>query len=508
MKKSNFIKASSILLIGEILTRFIGLISLGILERLDTNIGIISSILMQPYSFFLVFALLGVSNVLISRLSKSYDNPTLYKKNFMDGLFYVLISGIIVTLILNLFSKTIITTSMYNASAVEINAMINSLRILSISILFYTTNMLLKSLLFSQSKYNIVSYTYISEQIIKTALLVIGSYYIIYISDLPTYLISYVVALSTLFSVISTTLIMSFYAYKKHIFVPLYGIQYTFKFKSIISLLALSGVYFINGLFVTGFLQIDLLSIMRDLQTKSNLSFESAAYVSSIYSSWVWKLISLAISLGSVFITMMIRFSTDKKDNSDNFNTVFIIILLYSLICSSLLIMVGDYFLSWFYSSYSPIMYYILIAQSFLIPLYLLRIQSSVYLISENNNNAIFISTFILFILKISLNPILFNYFNIFGYIISSIISLLISFIFLFKLGWSSFKFDKQIFKQSITIIVKTIFIFTFTFFISNINSNFNNELISPFIKLIILSIVYLSLYLLFLHKDIKQVIK
>lgn len=510
MNTKNFLKASSILFIGEFLTRFIGFIYLKPLNSIDSSIGFISGIIMQPYSFFLVFAMLGLTNVLTIKLSESYNQPELYKKNFINGGLYILITSLLVTLILFIFAPSLIThTSGDISSILNLSPLINSLKILAFSIIFYAFNMLLKSTFFSQSKYTIVSITYVTEQLIKVGLLLFGCYLLLVKYNFNVEISAYVLSLSTLISIISTTAIMLIYGIKTKTFEHLkINSKYKFNIKPIYTLFILGAVYFFNGLFVTGFMQIDIFTISSDLQSLGISNTDALAIIGD-YTTWSWKLISLVLSLGSVFITVMVKHLSERKDKtSSEFNYILNILLIYSLLATVFFLTAGKSFYYWFYANSTPMSIFILFSQSLLIPFYLLRIQMSVYAITKNRKKSIITSTILLFLLKIILNPICFHFFFILGYIISSIIAISISSLLLIHLNKKLFSFTrKEIFYKLILCgklfitFISTLIISSVIFYIFHITKDSN------FIKLIIQSLVLLTTFAVVLHKDIRKML-
>ncbi len=454
---SKFLKASMIILIGEFVTRFLGFLYLAPLEKINPEIGTVSALLMQPYSFFLLFVILGVSNILIAEFTKYYQKDVIkYKKAFMDGAYYLLITSSLVMVILFVFAGPLINS--YAGDVSYTNQLVDGMRILSISVIFFGFNILMKSKLLVHGHYKIVSISYIFEQLIKIFILLGGAIWLYYFNDYPIGISAYLISLSVTISIVFTSLIFLVTAYKYQMFAGFKKIEYQFKFSGLKKLFLLGVIFFVNGLFIVGFQQIDLSNFSNDVLSKGYSISEKNDYL-GIYFTWSWKLIMFPVTLGSVLITMMVKHVKLENENKQVviFNQIFNIVIVYSIIVTIFFLTGGQYFYNWFYGP-TEIGVIILMTQSLLIPLFIIRTIMTVYSLIQKSTKIILISTFIMFMVKIILNPILFDIFFINGYIYSSIIAIIISILILLVFDHKTYAVNKKfIYEKSMIVFKMTI---------------------------------------------------
>lgn len=446
MNKS-FIKSSAILFVGDLFTKILGFIYLAPLERIDPNIGAVQGYLMLPYSFFITFSVMGINNVMLYKLGPVKDDKDLTKKYFLDGAYYVGITSIAITLFLIIFANPMMTQ--FAEGLYYLDALIASLRIIAISIVFYAANMLIRSLLLSRNHVEMISAMYISEQIIKIVILLAGCYYFIVYKGEDIAYSAYISAWSVTISVASTTVLLLAYTFKIKIFDFLKGAKYKWEWISFKNIFMLGAVYFVNAVFINGFVQIDLTTFASSLTKIGYLTTEVETLV-SIYFTWSWKLIMLVITLGSVFVTVMLQRVTSAQTNQGKIielKAVFELVLMYACLGTIFFLTAGCDFYYLFYSapetSAISNQTFILMAQSLMIVPFLLRMQLSSYAITVGKRRIVLLSTALIFGLKIILNPIFFAIFEYYGYIVASIVATLVSMIFMVRFDKATYQFHK-----------------------------------------------------------------
>lgn len=446
MNKS-FLKSSAILFVGDLLTKVLGFIYLAPLERIDPNIGAVQGYLMLPYSFFITFSVMGINNVMLYKLGPVKDDKNLTKKYFLDGAYYVGITSLAITVFLMLFAKPMMTQLADNLYYLP--DLIASLRIIAISLVFYAANMLIRSLLLSRNHVEMISLMYISEQIIKIILLLGGCYYFIVVKGEDIAISAYISAWSVTLSVASTTVLLLIYTFKIKLFDFMDGEKYKWHWKSFKTIFVLGAVYFVNAVFINGFVQIDLTTFANSLEKVGYLTGEIETLV-SIYFTWSWKLITLVITLGSVFVTVMLQRVTAVKNHTqkvDELKMVFELVLMYSALATIFFLTAGCDFYYLFYSAPETTAIsnqtLILMAQSLMITPFLIRMQLSSFAITVGKRKIVLLSTALIFTLKIVLNPLFFHFFEFYGYIIASIVATLISLIFMVRFDKSTYQFHR-----------------------------------------------------------------
>lgn len=504
MNKNSFLKSSAILFIGDLLTKILGFVYLAPLARIDSSIGTIQGFLMTPYSFFIIFSIMGITNVMMYKLGPVSDNKDLFKEYFLDGAWYVLITSTLITAILIYFSKPL----MIEVTPTDITylpQLVNSLKIIAISILFFAGNTLMRAVLLSRNKVTIISVTYITEQLVKILILLFGCYYYISLKGMSPAISSYVTAFSVILSVASTTIILLAYSIKIKLFEFMDGAKYKWKFSSFKSIFLLGVVYFVNSIFLSGFNQIDLMMLSDSLMNKG-YSLGSIENITGIYFTWSWKLIMVVITTGSVFITMMIQQMTIAKDIAQKVNVfkeVFNFVVLYSILATIFFLTAGSDFYQWFYGDDSGTR--ILMIQTLLILPIMIRMQLSIFSITVGKSKNVLISTIMIFILKIILNPIMFRLFEVNGFIYASILSIILSIAFMLALDYKIFSYTASEVKNMLNLFMKMLLLYVISFE----GSKLVHTLGLPHIaNLFIISILILVIFCLFNLKALKELKK
>lgn len=501
MSRKNFLKSSAILFVGDLLTKILGFIYLAPLARIDGGIGTIQGFLMTPYSFFITFSVMGITNVMMFKLGPVLNNKDEYKRNFLDGVYYVLVTSVIITGLLIAFAGPLLE----NATPTGIDYLpdlVLSLRIIAISILFFAANTLIRAVMLSKSYVTIISVTYITEQIVKLVVLLAGCYYFITIKGMDVAVSSYVTALSVTISVASTTLILIGYSIKIKLFDFMDGAKYKWKPSSFKAIFMLGVVYFVNSVFINGFSQIDLAMLANSL-VDHGYSVAQAENITGIYFTWSWKLIMVVITLGSVFVTIMIQQMTRVptiEEKVSELKSVFDLVMVYSLLATVFFLTAGADFYTWFYGTSDGFM--ILMIQSLLILPIMIRMQLSVFSITVGQRRIVLLSTALIFAVKIILNPILFEFFEVYGFVYSSIIACLVSIGFMLVFDHKIFNFSKREYLN----IAKTILRMGCVYVISAVFANYIHGMeLNHFVSLIIISIEILIVFALFNIKALMQ---
>lgn len=501
MGKNNFIKSSAILFIGDLLTKILGFIYLAPLARIDGGIGTIQGFLMTPYSFFITFSVLGITNVMMYKLGPVVDDKDKFKHHFMDGLYYVLITSVVITGMLILFSKQLME-SVAPTGISYLPDLIMSLRIIAVSILFYAINTLIRSLLLSRSYVTIISITYITEQLIKLVILLVGCYYFISVKGQDVAVSSYVTAWSVTISVASTTVIMLAYALKIKLFDFMDGVKYKWSIKSFKPIFMLGAVYFVNNIFLNGFNQIDLL-MMSDSLVKSGHTVVEAEAITGIYFTWSWKLIMLVVTLGGTFLTIMVQQMTrvhTTNEKVSEMKRVFDIVLLYTLLATVFFHTAGIDFYQWFYGTSEGIV--IMMMQAILVAPVMLRMLLSIFAITVGQRRVVLLSTAVIFAVKLILNPILFNFFEVYGFVLASFVACIASIGFMLTMDHKIFHFSREEFNNILKICIRMLALYIISLGFSSFVHSFE---INDFISLIIISAEILLVFGLLNISALKQ---
>lgn len=501
MNNKNFLKSSAILFVGDLLTKILGFIYLAPLARIDVGIGSISGYLMTPYSFFITFSVMGITSVMMYKLGPAIDNKDEFKRHFFDGTYYVLITSSIITLGLLIFAKPLME-SVTPESIPYVPDLVVSLQIISVSIIFYAINTLIRSVMLSKNYVTIISVTYITEQLVKLIILLAGCYYFITIKGQDVIVSSYVTAWSVTISVVSTTAILVGYSLKIKLFDFLDGAKYKWSPSSFKAIFTLGAVYFINSIFINGFNQIDLL-MFADSLARIDVDPIEIDLLISYYFSWSWKLIMVVITLGGVFITIMVQQITRAKSKSEKIlemKNVLDFMILFTMLATTFFLTAGKDFYELFYPTSDGVE--ILVVQALVIVPVMIRMLLSVFAVTIGKRRIVLFSTAIIFIAKIILNPILFYFFEIYGFVYASIIASILSIAFMLILDTNIFQFTKQEYFAKARLFIRMLILH----FISIIFASFIHKSdISTFVSFIIISVEILVLFALFNIRAIKR---
>lgn len=498
--KSNFLKSSAILFAGDLLTKILGFIYLAPLEAIDPGIGTVQGYLMQPYSFFITFSVMGITNAMMYKLGPVVNDDDKFKKHFLDGVYYVCITSVVITSLLVIFARPLMEQVAGNVTYID--ELVTSLQILALSLLLFAMNTLIRAVMLAKSHIKIISITYISEQLVKLAILLGGCYYLITVKGNDVAISSYVTGWSVTLSVGSTTLILAIYAMKHHLFDFMHAAKYKWRFDSFKMIFMLGGVYFVNSIFISGFNQIDLFTF-TDSYLKIGTPTDEIATLVGVYFTWSWKLIMVVITLGSVFITIMIKQMTQVEGLDAKVNEmkeVLDFVLLYTLLATVFFLTAGQDFYNWFYTDGSGVP--IMMAQALLIVPFMLRMILSIFSITVGQRRIVLLSTLVIFAVKIIGNPIFFHYFEVYGYIIASFVAAAASIIFMLIFDAKIYKFTKQEYMHKLLLFVKMFVVYVISAIFTRFIHGFE---LGNFISLMIISVEILVVFGLFNLSYIKK---
>ncbi|WOO86602.1 hypothetical protein RZE82_05670 [Mollicutes bacterium LVI A0039] len=501
MNKKNFLKSSAILFVGELLTKILGFVYLSPLSQIDDGIGAIQGYLMTPYSFFITFSVMGITNVMMYKLGPVVDDKDQYKRHFLDGAYYVLITSVVITGFLLLTAGPMMESTTPKGIA-ELPDLVLSLRLIAISILFFGFNTLVRAVMLSKNYVTVISITYITEQLVKLIILLGGCYYFISVKGQDVIVSSYVTAWSVIISVATTTLILIGYAIKIKLFDFMDGAKYKWRPSSFKTIFTLGAVYFVNNIFINGFSQIDLVMFSTGLE-RLGYGIDEITSLTGAYFTWAWKVIMLVVTLGTVFLTIMIQQMTRSHSMEEKvveMKNVLDFMLLYSLLATIFLITAGSDFYTIFYPGKEGAE--IMIAQSLIIAPVMIRMLLSVFAITVGKRRVVLQSTLLVFVAKIVLNPIFFFFFEINGFILSSVVATSLSVAYMLIYDRDVFKFTKKEYRGKIRLTIRM----TLVFLISAVFSFVIHKLgVSPFTSFMLISVQILLVFAAFNIRAIKR---
>ncbi len=431
MKK--FIKSTSILMVGDFLTKIISVLYLVPLKQIDNKIVLLMTNLLIPFGFFIILTTMGINIVLTSELVKAKTKEKIKS---------ILITSAILMTILMLISCTLMTIFAPTImSAIELNqeyvkGLVYGAWALNIGIVLFAITAYMRSIFTATGDYKIISITYITEQLLRVSIVILGSYYLFVINDFNVIYSIPVLVLSMIVSILSTGIVFIIYFIKKG-YLKYFKGSFKVEKKLFKILLGSSIVFFISGLYATLFDQIDLMLISNQLSDKgySLLQIEN---IKTEYFTYSLKIVMIPVTISTAFISVMIKHIADEKGSkAKEIKKILLISIIYSLIMLLGIFIFGDL---GYYILYRE-MPTILKIQALIIPFYIIKNIISGYIITnKGKKSSIIISSFFIVFTKIIMDLVLFNYFVYYGYIYSSIIALFIGIIVLMIWNKNLFK--------------------------------------------------------------------
>ncbi len=417
MKK--FIKSTSVLMIGDFLTKIISVLYLVPLKQIDNKIVLLMTNLLIPFGFFIILTTMGINIVLTSELVKAQTKEKIKS---------ILVTSAILMTILMLLSCTLMTIFAPSImSAIELNqsyvkGLVYGAWALNIGIVLFAITAYMRSIFTATGDYNIISITYITEQLLRVGIVIAGSYYMFVVNDFNIIYSILILVLSMIVSILSTVIIFFIYFCKKG-YTKYFKGNFKVEKKLFKILLGSSIVFFISGLYATLFDQIDLMLISSQLSNKG-YSLIQIENIKTEYFSYSLKIVMIPVTISTAFISVMIKHIADEKGSkSKEIKKIIMISLLYSIIMLIGIYIFGDF---GYYLLYRE-MPTILKVQALIIPFYIIKNIISGYIITnKGKKSSIIVSSVFIIITKVMLDLLLFNHFVYYGYVYASIVALFI----------------------------------------------------------------------------------
>ncbi len=506
MKK--FIQGSSILIIGDLLTKIISILYVIPLARIDEGVIVLMTNLLIPFGFFVVFSTLGInlimSNELVRATSDDERKGVLLNVGLIIG-----VCTILGMLIMFMFSPLIMKSVESNSRYIP--HLISGARWLTLGILLFSITSYLRSIFIAYGGYKIVSFTFISEQLVKVGIILIGAYVSIVVLEKSTVSIVNIIVISILLSMLSTLVAYLYYFFKNGYQELFIRGSFKFESKKIKFLLMSALVLFIGGIYITFFDFIDLIFLNNQLLNleASNLDID---IIKNEYFVYSFKVVMVPISISAAFIQVMIKQIGESENKSREINKIIFIVSLYSILAIYFLMLTGNNVHDLLFGEnkindeFVKLKNLGLIAvQSLIIPVYITKNVIGGYIITNNGKpSSIMYSTGAIIVLKIVLDFILFQVFSIYGYIFASVISLLIGIAILIVMNKELFTRVPEnlignawLYIKALIMVGVTVFVFSF------IKLPFGN-----FVQIIVKSIFILFIFSLVYYNNIKILLK
>ncbi len=489
-----FLKGTTILMAGDLLTKVISVLYLIPLVRINEQITILMANLLIPFGFFIVFSTLGINVILSNELVKSPENEKKTLINVGIILFFLTAVGSLIMLLITPFIMNSIELNEVYARALIIGS-----RILIIGVILFSITSYLRSIMIAYGDYTIISITYITEQLIRVGIIIAGCYYTLVLNNYDVSVVVYIITFAIIISIFSTFIIYMIYFIKKRYYKKFQKGTYTFSSKYIKYLLYSAIVLFSTGIYITLFDMIDLLFLNKQM-INHGYNIAQINEFKNEYFTLSLKIIMVPITISSAFVQVMIKQVGESIDNKKEINMIIFIVSIYSIFMAGAIMATGKDVYLLFYGEVST---GIILIQSLIIPAYILKNVISGYLLTNDGNYfSIFYSTFVILVTKIVLDILFFNIFSIYGYVLSSLVALIIGTFILLNKNKNLFIDGKENLKKNSILFAKGILVFLIAIKL-DLYINFDKL----FIDIIIEGILFICIFIVLYFKDLKSIV-
>ena len=494
----NLIKSSSLLMLGELVTKFLSVLYLIPLIRINKDIGVLNAIVTIPFGLFVIFGTLGLNILLTSYIAKYRFEENKLTSCVFSTLIILIITSLLSSIFLFCFAEEITVKMISDLK--YINELIIATKILSIGVLLYAITSYQRAIISAYELFDKISFSYVFEQVVKVILIIIPTIMLIEHQRHNVGDYAIILSLAIIISMFLTFIYYTYIMYKYDIFNKI--IKGKFNFDPILARNILIGsiVILAASLYASCYEMIDI-TMLENYFKSIHLNIERSNLIKGIYFTNSWKIIFIPISIaGGIITVMMTKVSNNTKNNMQEFDLILTISLFFGIISMLMIFLCGENVYNILYGSHSQ---QIIMMQSLLIPLYIVRNIIGTYVVSNNGSNkSVIYSLIIMVILKMFLNLIFINIFEVFGLIVSSILSIIISIIILIYFNQDLFKFNPKFKQFRVEIIIKSL-ILLFIFNLINIFIK-DMSLLIFILKLILGGILILGMY----YKDIIMMLK
>ena len=477
-------------MIGELCTKVLSVLYLIPLIRINENIGILNATVTIPFGLFVVFGTLGINILLTSEISKRRDHPSKLRSCLLGALMLLVLLSVSSGLILLIFAKPIVSAMISDPTYLE--PIIIATRILSIGVLLFSITAYLRTIITAFGYFQLVSASYIIEQILKVSLILLGSFYFVYYKQMDVGIYAIILSISIVVSMIFT---LGLYLYKlakeKLLYIFKEG-EVSIHWPFLKTMLWGGVVILAASIYASFFEMIDISMMQHFLQFR--VSPEQNDLIRGIYFTSSWKIVFIPISIAGGIITVMMTKIGGNQNDKRHFDTVFNFSLLFGLISMVLLFGVGERAFYFLYNQHSLA---IILFQSLLVPAYIVRNILGTYVVSaDGKKSSIIISLIIMVIIKIIFNFIFMIFFNFYGVVFSSLLAIIVSIIYLAKVNQDIFIVDHSSNHLKLAMIIISIIACIIVGLLNLLlTDTFVNMLILFVIDIVICVILYLPLF-------------
>ncbi len=491
----NFLKGTTILMAGDLLTKIISVLYLIPLVRINDQITILMANLLIPFSFFMVFSTLGINIILSNELVKSPENQRKTLINVGLILFFLTVIGSIIMFFISPYIMNNIELNEVYARALVIGS-----RALIVGVILFSITSYLRAIMLSYGDYTIISITYITEQLIRVGIIIAGCYYTLVLNSYDVSVVVYIITFAIIISIFSTFVIYLIYFFKKKHHKKFQEGRYEFSYKYIKYLLYSAIVLFSASIYITFFDMIDLLFFNKQM-INHGYAISQINEFKNEYFTLSFKIIMVPITISAAFIQVMIKQVGESMENKKEINMIIFIVSLYTIFMTGGIMATGQDVYLLFYGKAST---GIIIVQSLIIPAYILKNVISGYLLTNRCNYfSVFYSTIVILVSKVVFDILFFNVFQIYGYVLSSLLALALGTYVLINRNRDLFVDGKYNIKRNTILFIKAIVLFVLTIKLSQFI-----VVDKLLLSILVEGILFIIMFIIFYFKDVKSILK
>lgn len=462
----NFLKGSTVLALGDLITKLLSIIYLIPLQKIDPLIPAIMAMLLIPFAFAIVFTTLGINVILNVEFIKYY-------KKDANKLKQTLVAGIV---ILSIFSFTAMVGMFGGAEYLMQHIigphyletsyyydLVGATKILSLGTALYAVGVYLRSLLTSFGEYKIISLSYVTEQVLKISLTIALTYYFIVVKHMPVGISAYILAISIVISMATTPMLYAWKLHKGGYFHVFKEGEHSFDIAIYKNIFYASIIFFASSLYMSAFDQIDLMLLPKLMDNPHQI-----AQAQSEYFSLSMKIVMIPINLSTAFVSVMVReIQVEGRNKQVDMDNMLTIVMVYAGIMMLGVWAVGS---DVYHLMYGNPYFNVIAFQALIIPFYIIRNVISGYVVTNDGKVAsILTSAVLILVFKYLGDILLFPIFGLAAYSYSSALAILISLMILILPNHKLFLINRQTIIQKSLMVIKVVI----AMFIVNVFKNY-----------------------------------
>ena len=485
-----FAKGSSILMIGELITKVLAIVYLIPLVVIDPNLSGMTTEIIVTFALALTLASFGINVIMTNEIAKNLNvDKNMLKTSLINGFSLLMAFSFIAFIVMFIFAENIVSFT-YDMSSPYVQDYVIGLKIASFGVILFGISAFISSCLIGVGEYARHSVSLVIEQIFKL-IIILGLSYIAFVKMDMSLGVMYIITAISIIAPLIIKIIYLLYSLFRYDKFRMFRVGKYIREKKYVRILLFTGiVYAIGTIYVSIFDYIDI-SLLQNLYSNT-VPNEEFLIVKNEYVSLSYKFVMIPIQLSGAFISVMFRELTQDGKKTDTFNSMLELIIVYSILSVLGLGLIGQDMLDMMYPSASFVG--LISVQIMIIPFFIIKNFLTSYTATNTlKPRTIVISTVVLIISKIILSIVLFKVMSFYGFIVGSILAIIISTLYLIKSNTILFNFTKVFKYKALINIRKGVVLAIMFVIISIVINSFMLPIILALIIKFILAIVLIA---------------